>query len=52
MSKIDNLKTAKKIAYKIFEETAKIEDYKTYRNIDDMIKTYEKEMESSEFGMQ
>lgn len=52
MSKINDLKKARKIAYKIFEGTAKIEDYKTYKNIDEMVKSYEKEFEASQFSMQ
>ena len=46
------LKKAEKIAYNIFEKTGKIEDYKTYKNINSMVKSYEKELCDSEFGMQ
>ena len=52
MSDIKKVKLARKIAYNVFEKTCKIEDYKTYKNLDDMVKNYEKENEMGGFGMQ
>ncbi len=52
MSDIKKVKVARKLAYNIFEKTGKIEDYKTYKNIDGIVKSYEKEYDANEFGMQ
>ncbi len=52
MSDIKNVKIARKLAYNVFEKTGKLEDYKTYKNIDDLVKSYEKENEFEGFGMQ
>ena len=38
MSDIKKMKVARKLAYNIFEKTGKIEDYKTYKNVDDLVK--------------
>ena len=52
MSDIKKMKFARKLAYNIFEKTGKIEDYKTYKNVDDLVKNFEKEFDANEFGMQ
>ena len=52
LSDVKSLKVARKLAYNVFEKTAKIEDYKTYKNIDNLVKSYEKENEFDGFGMQ
>lgn len=52
MSDIKNIKKARKLAYNIFEKTGKIEDYKTYKNVDELVNSYEKENEFGGFGMQ
>ena len=43
MSNVNKIKQARKIAYNIFEGTGKIEDYKTYKNLDNLVKQYEME---------
>ncbi|MBQ4541812.1 MAG: hypothetical protein IJA23_03050 [Clostridia bacterium] len=51
MSDMKRIKIARKLAYNVFEKTGKIEDYKTYKNIDNLVKSYEKENEFNGYGM-
>lgn len=52
MSDIRKIKTARRLAYNVFEKSGKLEDYKTYKNLDNLVKTYEKEQEAGQFGLQ
>ncbi len=52
MDKIKSVKMARKIAYNIFERTGNIYDYAKYKGLDDMVKSYEKQLEDNQFGMQ
>ncbi len=52
MSDIRDIKTARRYAYNVFEQTGKIEDYKTYKNLDNLIKEREKENETHNLQMQ
>lgn len=52
MRKIDALKTARKLAYNVFEKTGNIADYGKYKSLDEMVKAQEKDLSMEEFGMQ